>query len=111
MLAGLAAAVIGAAGLLVQRMALETVVIVLPDPDVDSYQRQFTCFEPYRGRSAEENANLAYEALLQHRARLEGAERPAVEDFPGVAAEALRSAEELLVMVEREYGCSQEVLR
>ena len=104
-------ALLGMLALVIQDASRETVVFVFPDPDVSGVDRQFTCFEPYRNRSAQENADLAYDLLVQFRQSSRQSDAPDIQDFREVAAQALSNAEAMLAYSESEYGCIQELTR
>ena len=107
----LVAALIAVAAMLAVSLTREKQVFTYPDPDIDRWQVEFTCIEPFGGRTARENADLSYAAFLERRQREHDGPRPSVEEFSARAAEALQSAEQFLEGLEAEHGCTLEFLR
>ena len=82
-----------------------------PFPGIDRWELEFTCIDDHGGIPAERNAENAYRAYVQHIQRGINTQRPSINEFSQRAGDALASAEALLADIQREQGCTIDVVR
>ena len=102
-------AIIGMVAFSIRNMNRETVLFVYP---IEALRRELhiTCIEPYNGRPAQENADLAFMAFEEGRAQNPSSAEPSFENFAEVARSAARTAEETIEFIENEFGCYLEMI-